>query len=216
MNVVFPFPHSLFQPMGSFRFSTDALLLAEFAVFCMQQRACLLEIKPIWRFLDLGTGCGVVGLAFLSSHETAHNWFGVGLDIHTPLLHAAQYNSVSLGFDKRFAFVQADVTHCPLPENSQHLVLANPPWRLLHAARPSRSLLRRDALFGQQKTLHNFAEAAAKTLINGGLYCSIVHCDAQNRQEAALNAVGFYVEQQKVCPPFILYSARKAIVSSVD
>ena len=51
------FPAGLEQPEGSFRFSVDALLLAAFAA----SRTADVTI----RFIDLGTGCGVVGLAYL-------------------------------------------------------------------------------------------------------------------------------------------------------
>ena len=48
------FPSGLFQPEASFRFSADALHLADFA---------LSALKGGETVADLGAGCGVIGLA---------------------------------------------------------------------------------------------------------------------------------------------------------
>ncbi|MBO4793960.1 MAG: hypothetical protein J5556_05260, partial [Deltaproteobacteria bacterium] len=51
------FPSGLFQPAGSYRFAADSLALAAFGRRFLPEGAA--------RFADLGTGCGVVGLALL-------------------------------------------------------------------------------------------------------------------------------------------------------
>ena len=87
------FPAGLEQPEGSFRFSVDALLLAAFAA----SRTTDVTI----RFIDLGTGCGVVGLAYLLLKRNICQ--GFGMDCNPELIAAAQNNTAKLGFSDRFA-----------------------------------------------------------------------------------------------------------------
>ena len=88
------FPAGLEQPEGSFRFSVDALLLAAFAV----SRTADVTI----RFVDLGTGCGVVGLAYLLLK--GNKCRGFGIDCNPELIAAAQNNTAKLGFSIRSAY----------------------------------------------------------------------------------------------------------------
>ena len=88
------FPAGLEQPEGSFRFSVDALLLAAFAA----SRTTDVTI----RFIDLGTGCGVVGLAYLLLKRNICQSFG--MDCNPELIAAAQNNTAKLGFSDRSAY----------------------------------------------------------------------------------------------------------------
>ena len=87
------FPAGLEQPEGSFRFSVDALLLAAFAASR--------TTDVTMRFIDLGTGCGVVGLAYLLLKRNICQ--GFGMDCNPELIAAAQNNTDKLGFSDRFA-----------------------------------------------------------------------------------------------------------------
>ncbi|MEG2005461.1 MAG: hypothetical protein RR014_05430, partial [Bilophila sp.] len=98
------FPRGLEQPEGSFRFSMDALLLAAFAAqeqgaFAAEEQGAFAtqekeDARPQTTFADLGTGCGVVGLALLL-RQKGH---GIGLDLDADLVLAAQRNAAHLGF----------------------------------------------------------------------------------------------------------------------
>ena len=125
------FPAGLEQPEGSFRFSVDALLLAAFAA----SRTTDVTI----RFIDLGTGCGVVGLAYLLLKRNICQ--GFGMDCNPELIAAAQNNTAKLGFSDRFALHTGELADTRFLENLRmeaspvQLVMANPPWRLVGSGR---------------------------------------------------------------------------------
>lgn len=57
-------------------------------------------------FADLGTGCGVVGLALLLAHP---HLTGTGIDIDGELAEAARQNGARLGLTGRFRVLRADL-----------------------------------------------------------------------------------------------------------
>ncbi|MEG1609851.1 MAG: methyltransferase [Bilophila sp.] len=161
------FPRGLEQPEGSFRFSMDALLLAAFAAeeqeeqgaFATQEKE---DARPQTTFADLGTGCGVVGLALLL-RQKGH---GIGLDLDADLVLAAQRNAAHLGFSDCFTALLVDLADeahlCAVRQQygAMDLVLANPPWRLEGTGRVPVSPARRKALFGDSDSLRRFVHAA--------------------------------------------------------
>ena len=164
------FPRGLVQPASGFRFSVDALLLASFA-----------RIKGA-RGLDLGCGCGVVGLGLLLRHPergfTMH-----GLDLNPDMVAAARSNAALLGFGERYtaeladlgdlgdvtdpAVVPAEIGPALAPE-SFDLVVSNPPYRRPGQGRdcpdPGKSLGRFESGAG----LPDFTRAAGRLLRNRG------------------------------------------------
>jgi tRNA1Val (adenine37-N6)-methyltransferase len=156
------FPRGLSQPETGFRFSMDALLLAAFAG---RQRVC-------GRVLDLGTGCGVVGLSLALDHP---DFFGIGLDLsHSMLVHARE-NASRLGLARRFLPLCADVREsaCLAPE-SMDLVLCNPPYRDLDSGRTCPDQGRNLARFESQASLVDFVRAAA-FLLRNRKSCVFIH-----------------------------------------
>ncbi|MDL2307511.1 methyltransferase domain-containing protein [Desulfovibrio sp. OttesenSCG-928-C06] len=110
------FPRGLFQPAGSFRFSMDALLLASFAVRCLELDAQLPgsslsnpEGAPehMQSMLDLGCGCGVVAFGVMLQ---IRNMQGYGVDIQPELLEASTKNASLLGLESRYSGICADLT----------------------------------------------------------------------------------------------------------
>uniref|UniRef100_B8DM60 Methyltransferase small n=1 Tax=Nitratidesulfovibrio vulgaris (strain DSM 19637 / Miyazaki F) TaxID=883 RepID=B8DM60_NITV9 len=148
------FPRGLVQPVGGFRFSVDALLLAAFAGEALSARGGLTADAAGIRhghraatgacpasgqglsgeasrhasggasgdasggapgeasgeasgaFADLGTGCGVVGLALLLAHP---HLTGTGIDIDGELANTARQNGARLGLADRFRVLRADL-----------------------------------------------------------------------------------------------------------
>lgn len=176
------FPRGLVQPSASFRFSTEALLLAAF-----------LMPRAGSRILDLGTGCGVVALATLCRQPDC---FATGVDIQSELVAAARANAVALGFANAFTALCADLADPALFEPavreaprsrpggtaaalssaqrvaaaSFDLVLANPPYRQGSRGRLPHSVARRIALFEEPDTLEVFCRAAFQALVPGGRF----------------------------------------------
>lgn len=156
------FPRGLSQPSRGFRFSLDALLLAAFAG----------RERVRGRALDLGAGCGVVGLGLALDHP---EFFGVGLDADPAMLAHARENACRLGLDGRFAFLAADVRRagCVAPE-SMDLVLCNPPYRDPDSGRGCSDGSRHTARFETGAGLGDFARAASLAVRNRRA-CIFIH-----------------------------------------
>ncbi len=180
------FPKGLVQPPGSFHFSTDALLLAAFALSPLPAFPNI--HGPLW--IDLGTGCGIVGLAALRLAGLPHNpdtkireLFCYGIDCDERLTAAATINARNLGLQQHFTAVTMDFnsTGWPYTARAIHknhgraaLVFANPPWKLEKTGKIPQTPLRQKALFGTEETFPLFVRTAASLLApNGRLVCSI-------------------------------------------
>lgn len=153
------FPRGLVQPAG-YRFSKDSLLLAGFPATGKARRV-----------LDIGAGCGVVGLAFLLAHpECAASL--TALDISPDMVAASQENAARLGFADRFSAVQADVVNSPkmsgLKSGSFDLCLLNPPYRAPGTGRRSPHPARTAAREETTATLADFLAAASRLLAPRG------------------------------------------------
>ena len=168
------FPAGLVQPPGYFRFAADALLLA--ALLEPESTSCSL--------VDLGCGCGVVGLAMLLRHTDCTV---TGVDKEPALTEAAQENARLLGLEDSYTAVTADVAHLFYPDTGHSntirpdtgpdpdpapglfdMALANPPYYILGHGRLPADPARTKALFGQRETLSIFCRAAVRALRPGG------------------------------------------------
>ncbi len=163
-------------------------------------------------FADLGTGCGVVGLALLLAHP---HLTGMGIDIDGELTDAARQNGARLGLADRFRVLRADLaaasasdgigresmpgtippTDTPAfdalpPARSMDLVVVNPPYRRHGSGRPSPNSQRTRALFETPETLPAFAQSAARLLRAGGCSCWVHGPDRLPDLLLALRATG--------------------------
>jgi len=155
------FPRGLSQPDSGFRFSMDALLLAAFAG----------RERVRGRVLDLGTGCGVVGLGLALDHP---DFFGVGLDLNPDMLRHAHENVRRLGFVDRFALLLADACGpLGLAPESMDMVLCNPPYRDPGCGRTCPDRAKTLARFENRAALADFVRAAAYLLRNRKSCCFI-------------------------------------------
>ncbi|SIN88070.1 tRNA1(Val) (adenine(37)-N6)-methyltransferase [Halodesulfovibrio marinisediminis] len=156
------FPRGLFQPEGTFRFSMDALLLARFAGAAKYRSA-----------VDLGTGCGVIGLTMLLENERL---VVTGVELQQVLLDAAKQNAEHLGVTERFNGALADVgaiRACGLAAESADVVVSNPPYRRQNQGRHAATQERTCALFETEGALAAFVQAAAFLVKNKGAFCCI-------------------------------------------
>ena len=155
------FPQDLVQADGA-HCSVDALLLAAFV-----DGSCT-------RALDLGAGCGVIGLGLLLRNAAGSV---EALEKDAEQCAAARTNARALGLEPRFAVrcadLEAPATAAEIWADAD-LVVCNPPWRLLTAQRAPASERRRAALYGTAETLPLFARAAAARLRRGGQYAAVV------------------------------------------
>jgi len=129
---------SLIQSKDGYRFSIDAVLLAEFVT-----------IKQGDVIVDLGTGCGVIPLILLLT-----KWVGYafGLEIQEELASQAARNVHLNGFDDQMGIVLGDIKNPPIPAESADVVICNPPYRQIKSGRinpdPRRAIARHEIMAG--------------------------------------------------------------------
>lgn len=113
------------QPLQGYRFSLDALILADF-VACADNA----------RIADLGTGSGVIPLILCRRFPTAT---AVGFDSNAAMAGLAQENARRNGLDQRVTFVAQDILDLRqhYPVSSFDGIVANPPFRTPQSGRIS-------------------------------------------------------------------------------
>lgn len=154
------FPTGLLQPGQGFRFGLDSLLLA-----------CFASCKPWNQVLDLGTGCGVVGLGLCLVHMEKNPGV-LGLDIQAEMVDAARRNAHRLGLDHMYSARQGDVreyrSNPDIQPESFDLVVCNPPYRQGSQGRQPEDWGKRQACFEESAELRDFMRVAMYSLKNRG------------------------------------------------
>ena len=151
---------TLVQPRTGYRFSLDAVLLARFAAE-----------TPVSSVLDLGCGCGVVGLCVLALGGAERL---DAVDIQREMIACARESAERSGLGERAVFLEGDYRAEGVPEGRFPLVVSNPPYRPLGSScvSPRRSVgLARHEVCG---TVTDLARAAARALQHRGSFC-VVH-----------------------------------------
>lgn len=126
----------LIQAKDGYRFSIDAILLAEFAA-----------VKPDDLVVDLGTGCGVMLLILLLQKPVG---FALGMEIQKELAAQAARNAALNGFQDKMEVIRADMKALPLARGCADVVICNPPYRRVKGGRinpdPRRAVARHEIL----------------------------------------------------------------------
>jgi len=104
------------QPRRGYRFSVDALLLADFALRGRTTRA-----------LDLGCGSGVIAMILARRLPAAHV---VGVEIQPELCEAARRGVALNDLEARVGIIEGDLCRIEtlVPEGAFDLVVCNPPF----------------------------------------------------------------------------------------
>ena len=111
----------IIQSKKGYRFSVDALLLADFVI---------LEDGDI--VVDLGAGCGIISLLLAVQKEPG---FIVGLELQEELVSQAQRNVILNELEQKVAIIQGDLRHLPLSTGFADIVICNPPYRSARSGR---------------------------------------------------------------------------------
>ena len=113
----------LLQPREGYRFSVDSLLLVDFMV-----------PKRGARVLDIGAGCGVIGLCILKRFSKAHVTF---IEIQDQLFELLVENIKKNGLEECAKAIQGDFTDFRrlFPPGQFDLVVSNPPYRTPESGR---------------------------------------------------------------------------------
>ncbi|EFI33660.1 Methyltransferase type 11 [Desulfonatronospira thiodismutans ASO3-1] len=151
------FPRGLAQPEAGFRFSVDSLLLSVFLV-----------PGNNWKVLDLGCGCGVVGLGLILANPGKEIQV-TGVDNDPEMIECARQNSRALCLEEKSSYRLLDVTSLDsqsLAPESFDLVLANPPYRDERSGRTPENPGKKSAQFVTKNSQLDFFQAAFFALKN--------------------------------------------------
>lgn len=145
-------------PDAQFRISTDSMVLADFC-----------RIRPGSHVLDLGCGCGTLGLLLLGADRTLRV---CGVEIQEAAARQAEKNAQANGLSDRLCVVCGDLrqTHVQIAPGSFDYVLSNPPYYPPGSGR----LCAQDSLSAARSELYcslpELCAAAARALRWGGRF----------------------------------------------
>jgi len=112
----------LIQHKSGYRFSIDAILLADFV-----------SVKKDDVIVELGTGCGVVLVMVLMKYGDIKK--AVGIEIQEELASQALRNAKLNKVEDKMDVIVADLRACPIGESCVDLVVCNPPYRKVRTGR---------------------------------------------------------------------------------
>jgi tRNA1Val (adenine37-N6)-methyltransferase len=143
---------------GGYRFNLDAILLAAFA-------------PAGSRILDLGSGCGIVGLLLLAAGKAQQV---TAVEVQPQLAELARRNARDNGFQDRLAVVQADLRDFGAGQPPFDVVVFNPPYFTGSGGRLCPEPGRDQARNERHGTQADFVVAASRLLRPGGRVAAIV------------------------------------------
>lgn len=155
---------ALWQPERGYRFSVDALLLADFAR----------GADPGWQggIVDLGAGCGVVGLALAAQLPGARVTL---VELQVRLASLCRINTRENGLEHRVEVIEGDLRRLKgLVEGaSADRVVSNPPFRTAGSGRQSPDPEKAIANMELEVSLPVLVASAARLLRHRGCFSVI-------------------------------------------
>ena len=150
----------IIQSRRGYRFSVDALLLAEFVL-----------IKDEDFVIDLGAGSGIISLFLAVNRKVG---FIVGIELQKELASQAQRNVALNELERKIAIIQGDLRHLPLARGFADVVVCNPPYRQQRSGRinpdESKAIARHEIAASLDAIL-----AAAKALLKRGGRLTLIY-----------------------------------------
>jgi len=164
------------QPRDGYRFSVDAVLAAHF-------------VNPGSNrlVLDLGCGCGVIGLILCFRYPEIEV---AGLELQEALADLAEENIRRNGIENRFSVLRGDVRAIAelVPPESVDLVVCNPPYGGRKTGRLNQDSQAASARHEVQGGIEDFVRAAAFAVKNRGQVVFVYPARRCNTLLAALQA----------------------------
>ncbi len=174
----------LWQPArgAGYRFNLDPILLAGFA-------------RPAPHVLELGAGCGVLGLALLYLGKAERL---TAVEIHPEMAELVRRNARENGLDGRVTILTGDLRRLELPV-ADHVVF-NPPYFRAGAGRGAPNDGRDMARHERHGGLGDFVSRARVSLGPSGFASAIVPTERSAELLAAWGATGGVVSRRRnVC-----------------
>jgi len=144
----------LVQSKNGYRFSIDAVFLAEFV-----------SIKRTDVVVDLGTGCGVIPLILLLTEPVDRV---IALDIQEELAHQAARNAVINGYQDKMKVILGDIKSLPFSKACAEVVICNPPYRKVKSGRINPDLRKAIARHELMASVDDILRAAGHILAKKG------------------------------------------------
>ncbi len=144
----------IIQSRHGYRFSVDALLLAEFV-----------SITPEDVVVDLGAGCGIISLLLAKKGQAKYI---VGLELQEELASQAKRNAGLNELEEGIAILQGDLRALPLAPRCADVVVCNPPYRKGRSGRINPDLCKAIARHEIAMTLIDILTAGKMLLRSGG------------------------------------------------
>lgn len=153
------------QPRDGYRFSLDALLLADFVTGSNDARIA-----------DLGSGSGVIPLILCRRFPSAT---AVGVESNGTMTNLARENARHNSLEERAAFLHHDILDArqQFPVSSFDIVTANPPFRAPESGRVSPRAGRDTARHESTAGLVQFLEASKYLVSPAGRIFFVYHPD---------------------------------------
>lgn len=192
---------ALEQPAKGYRFAVDSVLLAWFA-----------GRKPARRCLDLGCGCGVVGLGLLSSGGALN---AVGVEIQARLARLATTNGRA-SFPDAYTLVEGDLrSDLRGLEGEFDLVVSNPPFWAVDTGRQPPDEERSIACHEIKATIEEVAMAARRRLNQRkGRFCCVFPARRLDDLLRGLEAAGLFAVEALFVHPTMDKPAEMLLVEA--
>ncbi len=183
--------NNLFQHKDSHKFSSDALLLAEFT-----------PLDKVQQFADLGTGCGIIALELLKKNQDLQ---AIAIDFDSELLETASQNAHLYLCENRINLINEDIREIKTTKNAKviaaknscELVVTNPPWYLESQGKLPKEEMKRKALFGNKQSYVHFFQAARYFLKERGFLSFITIPQRIEDAFLALNKENFVLKKMQ-------------------
>jgi tRNA1(Val) A37 N6-methylase TrmN6 len=193
----------LYQKKQGYRYSIDAILLADFAT-----------IRSAARVIDLGTGNGVLPLILAYRHPSI---LVTGVEIQRQMAERAARNIRLNGYQDRIVIAQMDIASTVerFKPESFDSVICNPPYRQATSGRLSLSSERQIARHELKATLDDFVRAAAFLLKNKGSFACIQLGDRTVDLVGAMRSAGLEPKRLRTVHAFSDAKASLVLVEAV-
>jgi len=191
----------LIQSKNGYRFSIDAVLLAQFVT-----------IKKKDVVVDLGTGCGIIPLILLLTKPVG---YAIGLEIQADLAYQTARNVLINGFMQKMGVLIGDIKNPPLAPASTDVVVCNPPYRKKDSGRINPDLQRAIARHEIMASLDNILDTAQYLLHAKGKLVMIYPAERLADLMVRLRVFGMEPKRLQVIYPSMTSDAKLALVEAV-